>query len=127
VSAGPIRTTVTALVVRLPGGTLVRLGNPGTSPVRAVISNDSWVLTGRSRVWQVELQGDAHLADALVLPVPLVEERRAAPGALEHLGATMNVQVRRHGRLVWQGTSRLAGLEHGGLDRAAAEEHRREP
>jgi len=56
-----------------------------------------------------------------------VEERRAAPGALEHLGATMNVRVRNHGRLVWEGTSRLAGLEHGGLERAAAEARLREP
>ena len=57
----------------------------------------------------------------------LVEERRAAPGALEHLGATMSVRVRNHGRLVWEGTSRLAGLEHGGLERAAAEARQREP
>ena len=92
-----------------------------------MISDDSWVLTGRSRFWQVELEGDAHMADALVLPVPLVEERRAAPGALEHLGATMNVRVRNHGRLVWEGTSHLAGLEHGGLERAATEARRREP
>jgi hypothetical protein len=127
VSAGPLRTTVTALVVRLPDGRLLRLGNPGTSPVHAVITDDSWVLAGRSGFWQVEVEGHAPLADALVLPVPLVEERRAAPGALEHLGATMNVRVRKHGRLVWEGTSRLAGLEHGGLDRAAAEAHRREP
>lgn len=125
VSAGPFHTKVTALVVRLPDGTLVRLGNPGTSPVRATITDDSWVLTGRSRSWQVELQGQAPLADALVLPVPLVEEHRGAPGALEHLGATMSVQVSNRGRLVWEGTSHLAGLEHGGLDRAAAEERRR--
>jgi hypothetical protein len=92
-----------------------------------MISDDSWMLTGRSRFWQVELEGDAQLADALVLPVPLVEERRAAPGALEHLGATMNVRVRNHGRLVWEGTSHLAGLEHGGLERATAEARRREP
>ena len=41
VSAGPFRTKVTALVVRLPDGTLLRLGNPGTSPVRAMITDDS--------------------------------------------------------------------------------------
>ena len=126
VSAGPLRTTVTALVVRLPDGKLLRLGNPGTSPVRAIITDDDWVLAGRSRSWQVELEGHAHVADALVLPVPLVEERRAAPGALEHLGATMSVRVRHSGRLVWEGTSHLAGLEHGGLERAAAEVRRRE-
>ena len=127
VSAGPLRTTVTAVVVRLPDKTLLRLGNPGTSPVRATISDGIWRIAGRSRTWQVELAGHGHPGDALVLPVPLVEERRAAPGALEHLGATMDVRVRHHGRLVWSGTSRLAGLEHGGLDRAAAEARRREP
>jgi len=95
--------------------------------VRATITDDGWVLTGRSRSWRVEVEGRAPLADALVLPVPLVEERRAAPGALEHLGATMSVRVSNHGRLVWEGTSRLAGLEHGGLERAAAEAHRRQP
>ena len=56
VSAGPFRTKVTALVVRLPDGTLLRLGNPGTSPVRAMITDDSWVLIGRTRFWQVELR-----------------------------------------------------------------------
>ncbi len=127
VSAGPLHTKVTALVVRLPDGTLLRLGNPGTSPVRAKITDDSWVLNGRSRTWQVEVEGHAPLADALVLPVPLVEDRKAAPGALEHLGATMSVRVRHHGRLAWEGTSRLAGLEQGGLERAATEARRREP
>ena len=87
-------TKVTALVVRLSDGTLLRLGNPGTSSVRAMITDDSWVLIGRSRFWQVELEGHAQMADALVLPVPLVAERGAAPGALEHLGATMSVRVR---------------------------------
>ncbi|MCU0314350.1 MAG: hypothetical protein MUC84_09865, partial [Solirubrobacteraceae bacterium] len=47
------------------------------------------------------------------------------PGALEHLGGRMAVEVRRHGRLVWAGESALAALEHGGLDRAAAEARRR--
>jgi hypothetical protein len=103
VSASPFRTKVTPLVVRLPDGTLLRLGNPATSPVRAMITDDSWVLIGRSRFWQVELEGHAQMAAALVLPVPLVEERRAAPGALEHLGATMSVRVRNHGRLVGRG------------------------
>jgi hypothetical protein len=45
-----LRTKVTALVVRLPDGTLLRLGNPGTSPVRAMITDDRWVLNGRSRI-----------------------------------------------------------------------------
>jgi len=126
VTAGPFRTKVTALVVRLPDGTLLRLGNPGTSPVRATITDENWVLKGRSRFWEVDVEGHALTDDALVLPVPLVEERKGAPGALEHLGGTMAVRVRKHGRTVWEGTSSLAGLEHGGLERAAAEALRRE-
>jgi len=125
VSAGPLRTEVTALVVRLPDGKLLRLGNPGTSPVHADVTDESWVITGRSRSWQVELHGHATLDDSLVLPVPLVEELRAALGALEHLGATVTVRVHHRRSLVWEGTSHLAGLEHGGLDRAAAEADRR--
>ena len=54
------------------------------------------------------------MADALVLPVPLVEERRAAPGALEHLDATMSAGFATTDDLVWEGTSRLPDLEHGG-------------
>ena len=127
VSAGPFRTKVTAVVVRLPDETLLRLGNPGTSPVQATITDDTWLLTGRTGYWQVELEGHAQLAEALVLPVPLVEERRAAPGALEHLGAAMHVRVHHRRRLIWEGTSRLAGLEHGSLERAATETRRREP
>jgi hypothetical protein len=125
VTAGLLRTEVTALVVRLPDGRLLRLGNPGTSPVRATATDDRWQLSGRSRSWQIEVDGRAPLEDAHVLPVPLVEERRSAPGALEHLGATMSVVVRHRGQLVWEGVSTLAGLEHGGLARAAAEARRR--
>ena len=35
VRAGPLRTTVTAVVVRLPGGGVIRLGDPVVKPVRA--------------------------------------------------------------------------------------------
>ena len=37
----------------------------------------------------------------------------------------MHVTVRRHGRVHWRGTSELAALEHGGIDRARAEVTRR--
>ena len=125
VTAGPLRGDVTALVVRLPDGELVRLGNPVTSPVRARVSDDTWLVRGRSSRWQVELEGHAPLSAAHVLPVPLPQEHRNVPGALEHLGGTMSVTVRSGRRLVWRGTSALAALEHGGLDRAAAEMARR--
>ncbi len=125
VRCGPLRTTVTALVVRLPDGTLVRLGNPGTSPVRADVGDEHWRLQGRSARWTVTVGAHAPLGQAHVLPVPLPAERRNVPGAVEHLGGTLHVDVRRDGRPVWAGTSHLAGLEHGGLDLARAEVRRR--
>ncbi len=125
VTAGPLRTRVTALVVLLPGGRLLRLGDPVVSPVHAEVSDERWLLRGRSTQWQVDLEGLGSLDAAHVLPVPLPAERRNVPGAIEHLGATMTVSVRRRGRLVWQGVSRVAALEHGGIDRARAEIDRR--
>ena len=122
---GPLRTEVTGLVVRLPDGTVVRLGNPGTSPVTATIHDESWVLRGRSRTWTIEVDAHAPLGAAHVLPVPLPGEHRNTPGALEHLHGSITVTVRRDGRTVWRGTSRMAGLEHGGLARAEAELARR--
>jgi hypothetical protein len=125
VSAGPLRTRVTALVVLLPGGRLLRLGDPVVSPVLAEVTDERWVLRGRSARWQVDLEGLGSLDSAHVLPVPLPAERRNVPGAIEHLGARMTVTVRRHGRVVWQGESRSAALEHGGIARARAEIARR--
>ncbi|MSW95854.1 MAG: hypothetical protein F2796_03550 [Actinobacteria bacterium] len=125
IESGPLRTEVTAVVVRLPDGTLIRLGDPLVNPVHARVTDESWHLRGRGLRWSVEIEGESPLGDAHVLPVPLPEERRNVAGALEHLGGRMEVRVRRRGRLVWSGTSHLAALEHGGIDRAAAEAARR--
>lgn len=125
VTAGPLRTRVTALVVLLPGGRLVRLGDPLVSPVAAEVTDESWVLRGRSLQWQIDVEGTGSLHTAHVLPVPLPTEHRNVAGAIEHLGARLRVSVRRRGRLVWQDESSLAALEHGGIDRARAEVVRR--
>ncbi|MBJ8348814.1 tocopherol cyclase family protein [Antrihabitans sp. YC2-6] len=125
VSAGPLRTEVTALVVRLPGGKLIRLGNPGVSPVSADVGDETWSLRGRRGTLTVTVEGSAPLGDAHVLPVPLPRERRNIAGAIEHLGGRLAVEVRRRGKLVWSGESELAGLEHGGIERARAEVLRR--
>ncbi|MGN0063282.1 MAG: tocopherol cyclase family protein [Nocardioides sp.] len=125
VTAGPLRTTVTAVVVHLPDGRLVRLGDPLVSPVRAEVGDERWLLRGRSARWGVEIEGAGDLGSAHVLPVPLPRERRNVPGAIEHLGASMRVAVRRDGRTVWAGESGLAALEHGGIERARAEVVRR--
>lgn len=95
------------------------------SPVRARVTDECWLLRGRSARWRVELEGTGSLDQAHVLPVPLPAERRNVPGAIEHLAPTMRVSVRHDGRIVWQGESRLAALEHGGIDRARAEVERR--
>lgn len=125
VSAGPLRTTVTAVVVRLPDGHVVRLGDPVVSPVSAEVTDERWSLHGRSARWRVDIEGTGDLAGAHVLPVPLPLERRNVPGAIEHLGARMAVTVRHRGTVVWHGESTVAALEHGGIDRARAEVTRR--
>ena len=125
VHSGPIRTEVTGLVVRLPGGRVIRLGNPGISPVHAVVDDERWMLHGRGFGWTIDVAGAAPRAASHILPVPLPSQERNTAGALEHLAGTLEVTVRRRGRVVWAGRSELAGLEHGGLDRAKAELVRR--
>ena len=125
VHAGPLRTRVTGLVVLLPDGTLVRLGDPVVSPVTAEVTDETWLLRGRSAQWQIDVEGSGSLETAHVLPVPLPAEHRNVPGAIEHLGARLRVSVRKRGRLVWEDESALAALEHGGIDRARAEVVRR--
>ena len=125
IHSGPLRTEVTALVVRLPDGRVVRLGDPVVSPVRAEVSDDEWRLSGRGFGWRIDVLGRSPLERAHVLPVPLPSEGRNTAGALEHLAGELEVTVRRRGRVVWSGRSTLAALEHGGLDRAEAELRRR--
>jgi hypothetical protein len=125
VEAGPMQVEVTGTVVRLPGGRTFRLGNPLVSPVTAEVGDDHWSLRGRGYGWSVEIEGSAPLGQAHLLPVPLPFERRNVAGALEHLGGEMTVTVKRRGKHIWSGRSALAGLEHGGLDRAEAEARRR--
>jgi hypothetical protein len=55
-----------------------------------------------------------------VLPVPLPGQRRNVPAAHQHLAGRLEVAVRRRGRLVYAGTSALAGLERGDLAGARA-------
>jgi len=125
IRSGPLRTEVTAVVVLLPDGRLMRLGDPLVSPTRAQVTDESWSLRARSARWTVEVEGRSPLGSAHVLPVPLPLERRNVPGAIEHLGGRMDVIVSERGREVWRGTSHLAALEHGGIERAVAETRRR--
>lgn len=125
VTAGAIRTEVTALVVRLPGGQVIRLGNPGVSPVRAAVTDEKWRFSGRGFGWRVDVWATAPLHQAFVLPVPLPSERRNVAGDLEHLVGDLTVRVRRFGRLIWEGRTAFAALENGGLEPAENELRRR--
>lgn len=123
----PLRPEVTALVVLLPDGQLLRWGDPGRNPVHARVGEDSWQLRARDRLtgWEVTLDAAAPVGEAHVLPVPLPSQTRNVPGALEHLTGSITVTVTRAGRTRWRGTSTLAGLERGSLALAAAELARR--
>ncbi|WP_394275932.1 tocopherol cyclase family protein [Luteococcus sp.] len=116
-----LSTTVTALVVRTPDGEQLRFGNPGTSPVVATVGDGHWRLRGRRRGWRVEVDAAAPLEEAFVLPVPLVEERALAPGAVEAQLGHLEVRLFRDGRPYWQGISNLAALEDGGRELAEAQ------
>lgn len=120
-----MKVEVTALVVMLPDGRVIRLGDPVVSPVTTTTADEEWRLSGRGFGWRIEVEASAPLDQAFVLPVPLPSEHRNTPGDLEHLVGDLEVTVSRFGKHVWTGTTSLAALEHGGLDRARAELRRR--
>jgi len=125
VTAGAMRTEVTALVVRLPDGQVIRLGNPGMSPVLAAVTDEKWRFSGRGFGWRIDVAASAPLDQAYVLPVPLPSQHRNLAGDLEHLAGDLTVRVSRFGRPVWEGKTALAALENGGLERAQKELQRR--
>lgn len=124
VRLGPVGLTATAVVVRIEGRVL-RLGNPATSPVSVEVTDERWLLRGHGARHSVEVEGWAPLGSAHVLPVPLPTQHRTVPGSLQHLDGRLRVRVLRGRRLVFEGESALAGLEHGGRERAVAELERR--
>src|SRR6201999_2121718 len=99
VELGPATLSATALVVCF-GGRLVRLRHPVTSPVRAAAGDGRWRLRGRSARWSVTVDAAAAPGDAHVLPVPLIDQGRSVPGALEHLAGELRVVVRERRRVV---------------------------
>ena len=107
---GPLQAT--AVVVHLDGR-LVRLGEPLVAGVRAEVSPGRWVLRGRSLRHRVEIEAVGDPAAAHVLDVPVPAERRVVPWSHQHLAGRLRVRLERRGRLVFEGESVLAGLEHG--------------
>jgi tocopherol cyclase len=105
---GPIRTTATALVVAL--GSDVRTVVRPPRPLRVQVDERGWRLAGGG----IEVEGYAEGRTPHLLPVPVPHERRRLDDwAPQHLAATLRLKVRRGGRTLYEGTSRLAGLERG--------------
>ncbi|AGF72027.1 hypothetical protein A605_05105 [Corynebacterium halotolerans YIM 70093 = DSM 44683] len=125
VTNGRMQVEVTGLVVKLPDGRVIRLGDPVISPVHTRTSDEHWHVMGRGFGWRIEITATAPLDQAFVLPVPLPSEHRNVAGDLEHLAGGLTVRAHRFGRHVWTGRTSLAALENGSLDRAAEELRRR--
>lgn len=109
---GPIGRAVCGVVVRL-GDRVIRITPP--APVRSEATAGRWIVKARSWRHQIDLDGDGTGLDPHVLPVPLPAERRNVDTDFEHLAGRLRCVVREHGRVVFDGTSELAGLEVGSL------------
>ncbi len=107
---GPIRRDVTGVVVRL-GDRVIRMTPP--TLVRSQLSDGRWTVRARTPRYQIELDGDGTHLDPHVLPVPLPAERRNVHTDFEHLAGRLHCTVRKFGRVVFDGTCELAGLEIG--------------
>lgn len=110
---GPVRLTATSLVVSA-GGEWVRLVRP-LQPLHVDVGEDGWRFRGRTPSGLgVTVEGHANGTPPHLLPVPEPHARRHREGAAaQHLAGELRVVLRRRGRTVFDGTSRLAGLERG--------------
>ena len=107
---GPLRRDVTGIVVRL-GDRVIRITPPAL--VRSHVSDGRWTVRARTPRYQIDLDGDGAGLDPYVLPVPLPAERRNVDTDFEHLAGRLRCTVRKFGRVVFEGTCELAGLEVG--------------
>lgn len=109
-SLGPIAREVNGIVVRI-GPKVIRMTPPVL--VRSRVGDNQWFLRGRSPRYEIVLEGDGRHLPPHVLPVPLPAARRNIDTDFEHLGGRLRCTVRERGRLLFDGTSELAGLEVG--------------
>lgn len=109
-SLGPIARDVNGIVVRI-GSKVIRMTPPVL--VRSRVGDNQWFLRGRSPRYEIVLEGDGRHLPPHVLPVPLPAARRNIDTDFEHLGGQLRCTVRERGRLLFDGTSELAGLEVG--------------
>jgi len=111
-SLGPIARAVGGVVVRIDDR-VIRITPPAS--VRSDSADGRWVVRARSLRHQIDLEGDGNGFEPHVLPVPLPAERRNVDTDFEHLAGRLHCVVRERGRVLFEGTSQLAGLEVGSL------------
>ena len=109
---GPLGRDVAGVVVRL-GDRVIRVTPPAL--VHSHVSDARWTVRARGLRYQIDLDGDGTHLEPHVLPVPLAAERRNVDTDFEHLAGRLRCTVREFGRVVFEGTSELAGLEVGSL------------
>jgi len=107
---GPIRRDATGVVVRI-GDRVIRLTPPAL--VRSHVGDGRWMVRARTPRYRIDLHGDGADLEPHVLPVPLPAERRNVDTDFEHLAGRLHCTVRKFGRVVFDGTCELAGLEIG--------------
>ena len=107
---GPLQREVTGVVVRLRDRVL-RITPPAM--VSGMCDRDRWRIDARTARYRVELDGRGAGTGPHVLPVPLPAERRNIDSDYEYLAGTLRCTVREWGRTIFDGTSKVAGLEIG--------------
>jgi hypothetical protein len=101
----------TAVVIRL-GRRVIAL-TPPLARTRVALGTDSWRLRTRAPGIAVEITGEGAGVPPHELLVPVPSAGRAEPRSRQHLAARLELQVRRRGRVLFDGESMLAGLELG--------------
>lgn len=109
---GPLRGDVAGVVARL-GDRVIRVTPPAW--VRSAVHEGRWTVRAKSLRYQIDLDGDGTGSDPHVLPVPIPAERRNVDTDNEHLAGRLHCVVREWGRVIFDGTSHLAGLEVGSV------------
>jgi hypothetical protein len=117
--AGPLSTSATALAVRA-GDELAALAQP-FALLDARVDPGHWRIDAASATgWRVRVRAEAGSAP-FDLPVPVAGTRRLEEHSHQHFDGALSLELRRGRRLVFRGSSSLAGLERGGRDLAEAD------
>ncbi len=118
-SLGPIARLVSGVVVRIDDRVIRH------HPADARCDPTSRPVDGRCRhapcAIRIDLEGDGTGLEPHVLPVPLPAERRNVDTDFEHLAGRLHCTVRERGRVLFDGTSKLAGLEIGSPARSGSD------